>query len=139
MKKIIFSIYTLFASTYFLSGQDISASLGTGTFVQGLSPVTNTINVVELPNTVKTVFYATDASNTNQHDTFTDNDGSDGFNWETDMGLLPQGTVISAEFFDANDISLGYSNDLVLDIMSTPSWITNGGSATNVIVSGSTI
>jgi hypothetical protein len=139
MKKIILFFIVLYSSISSLNGQDISASLGNGTFVEGITPVTNTINVIELPNTVKTVFYATDASYITQYDSFVDNDGSDGFNWEADMGILPSGTVISAEFFDASDNSLGYSNDLILDIISTPSWINNGGSATNVTVSGSTI
>jgi hypothetical protein len=133
IKKALY--ISIFLGIYFsATAQAINASFGeTVTFVQGISPVINTVTVTELPNTETTVFYATDANYTTQYDTYTDNDGSDGFTWDAEMGQLPPGAVISAEYFDASNTSLGYSDDLSLNILANPQWLEDG-SVQNVIV-----
>jgi hypothetical protein len=138
IKKICYIVIGLFTFA-FISAQDLSGSLGNGTFVEGISPVVNTITATELPNTVKTIFTAIDGSS-NTIDTFTDNDGTDGFTWDKDMGSLTPGTIISAEFFDDLDNSLGFSNDLTLDILPKPHWLINGSvENVNVNVNGNSI
>lgn len=121
-----------------ITAQTISNALGNMTFVEGVSPVLDTVTVIELPTTDKAIFQATDPSYATQYDTFTDSDGSDGFTWEVEMGQFPPGTVISAEFFNASNTSLGNSDDLPLTILAKPHWLVSG-SVSNVHVNGDII
>jgi len=137
-KKLLLSAVGLIIGYCSLTAQTIDGSLWTGTFVQGISPVVNTITVDAVATTTTTIFYATDDTYTTEYDSYTDNDGSDGFAWDADMGQLPPGAVIWAEFYDVSNTFLDYSADLFLDILATPQWLVNG-SVNNVVVNGDII
>jgi len=137
-KKLLLSAVGLIIGYCSLTAQTIDGSLWTGTFVQGISPVVNTITVDAVATTTTTIFYATDDTYTTEYDSYTDNDGSDGFAWDADMGQLPPGAVIWAKFYDVSNTFLDYSADLFLDILATPQWLVNG-SVNNVVVNGDII
>lgn len=138
-RKVLFALAVVAFAIATTNAQQIYSSLGSGTFVEGISPVVNTITVNEPNGTVSVDFHATDASYTNTYGSYTDNDGGDGFGWDVDMGQLPpEAVVIWAEFFDGSNNSLGYSDDLQISVLPKPEWLING-SVANVSVSGTVI
>lgn len=129
-------VLTVCVST--LTAQSISGSLGTGTFVQGISPVTNTITITGAPGGTDQIdFVATDATFTTTYDSYTDNNAGDGFSWDVDMGQFPVGTIIWGEFYNSGSYN-GNSPAMALTILPTPQWLVVG-SVNNVTVNGNVV
>jgi hypothetical protein len=141
MKNINTLILTLVIINSALT-QEIYSTFGpNASFVQGIEGVINDFSLINTIGDEETViFYASDVSGNTVYDSYTDNDYSDGFNWYgVDMGLLPPDVVIWAAYYDINGNLINYTADFLLFIIPTPSWIMNGGQATNVTVTGNVI
>lgn len=109
----------------------ISGSLN-GTFVEGFSPVNNLITITDDGSAVTANFIAFNSAGEEVF-SFTDSDATDGFTWESDMGLLSPGAYISAILLDDNGDTLSQTENLDLTILAKPQWLVNG-SVQNVIV-----
>ncbi len=133
MKKLL--LFALaFLTVIFVNAQTLTSTLN-GTFVEGITGVNNTISVdTEAPGTASVTFYSSDPSGNTVYDSFTDSDGSDGYNWDTDMGNLVPDAIIWAEFYDDTDNFLddSFNSELAFTILPTPNWLVNGSSE-NVI------
>ncbi len=108
-------------------------------FVQGISPVNNSISITGAPVGTSTIkIYATDASYTIPY--ASSPNIPVGGSWLLDMGvnLLP-GVKIWAEYYDNTNSYLGYSNDYEPNIIPRPQWLLDGGSVSNPTVTGNSI
>ena len=133
-QKLLITFIAIFFATKFSYGQ-ISPSLS-GTFVEGISPVNNSFSYTDGTSSLNQVhFYALNSANV-AIDSFTDNSPSGNvFSWSSvDMGRLDAGSSI-----EVKDSSWATISNLPLTIIAKPSWLANGGKATNVTVSGNTI
>lgn len=138
MKNSVLLILVLFGFTI-IQAQTLTSTLE-GTFVEGIVGVNNTIIVdTEAPGTASVTFYSTDPSGSDIYDSYTDYDGSDGFDWDTDMGDLVPDAIIWAEFYDDLDNFLddSYNSALAFTIVPMPHWLING-SVDNVEVDQNT-
>jgi len=138
MKKLV--LFALaFLTVTFVNAQTLSSTL-TGTFVEGIVGVNNTIVVSNLyGDEVEAVFYLSSPDSTVIYDSYTDSDVSDDFNWDLDMGNMFPDVIIWAEFYDAtgNFLTDTYNSPLTFNIIQTPHWLING-SVSNVIVDPNT-
>ena len=124
------------------SGQNITTSLGTGTFVEGISPVNNDIIFTDPNGTATQVdFSAIDGAGTVVNN-YTANSSSGTFTWSLDMGSLNQGSYVRLNIIDPTN---GDRVDSIppLTIIPKPQWLNNSsgtaGTATNVTVTGNVI
>jgi hypothetical protein len=134
MSKLPLLIFVLFF-TCNLNSQNLNSYLS-GTFVEGITGVNNTIFAENLfGDETEAVFYLTSSDYQITYDVFSDNDVSDGFNWNLDMGDLVPDAIIWAEFYDISGQFLidTYSTPIVFTIVPKPHWLING-SVDNVVV-----
>ena len=111
-------------------------SIGGDYFVQGVSPVTNTISIQNPEPTAAYIdFFATDAS----HTTIYNSQVGGGLTWDLDMGSLPQGAIIWANYYDNTHTYLDSSFAYSPTIIPTPQWMLSNGTVDNVNVSGTTV
>jgi hypothetical protein len=135
MKKLLLLIVS-FLTFFSVNAQTITASIVSGTFVEGIIGVGNTISVeTEAPGTNYVTFYVTEPTGTLAYDSYTDYDGSDGYNWDIDMGYMVPDAIIWAVFYDVSDNYLddSYNSALIYTIIPMPHWLIDG-SVSNVSV-----
>lgn len=108
-------------------------------FVQGVSPVTNTISISGAPAGTSSIdFYASDNTYTTYYDSLKNVPVN--ANWLIDMGNLPQGAVIWAYYKNSSNVRFGYSSIYSPTIIPTPQWLASTtGSVSNVNVVGNTV
>jgi hypothetical protein len=125
MKNIylLFVLIILFPNLLFSQYGNITSSIG-DYFVQGVSPVNNTITANDASSTYIDFYVLDDLGNT--IDSQIDNSGLGGNQSLTyDMGLLAPNYYILVEFFDGNGSLLG-DNIYQPTLISTPNWLSNG-------------
>jgi len=111
-------------------------SIGGDFFVQGVSPVINNISVQNPEPTAAYIdFFATDAS----HTTIYNSQVGGGLTWDLDMGSLPEGATIWANYYDNTHTYLDSSFAYSPSIIPTPQWLLSNGTVDNVNVSGTTV
>lgn len=138
MKRNLLVLLSVF--TFYFSKAQISTSLNTGTFVKGVTNVNNTFTATDASGTATdAIFYLGDDINQTILDSLWDFDSADGFNWTLDMGELIPNSIIVCDFYDGGGNYISSTNILYLDIIESPSWIINGGTATATNISGNTI
>lgn len=139
MKKLYALLTSIILIPTYLFSQygNINASIG-DYFVQGISPVNNTITANDASSTYIDFSLIDDLGNT--VDSQIDNSGLGGNqSWTYDMGLLAPNYYILVEFFDGNAILLG-ENYYQPNIITSPNWLSNGnGNVNNVNVINNTI
>jgi len=101
----------------------INASLGFGTFLEGLSPVYNSFNLEDESAQIEgVIFYAQSSDYSVTYDSFTDTDDSDGWAWNNvDVGQFPPQTVIYAYCYYQTEENWTDVNNL--SIIAEPSWL----------------
>ena len=122
-KYSIFVLIILFPALFFSQYGNVTSSIG-DYFVQGISPVNNTITANDASSTYIDFYLLDDLGNI--LDSQIDNSGLGGNqSWTYDMGLLAPNYYILVEFFDGNGSFLG-DNIYQPTIISTPNWLNNG-------------
>jgi hypothetical protein len=107
-------------------------------FVEGVSPVFNSISISGIPpGAVFLDYYATDPSYSQAYDSLIN--VPVGTNWSLDMGGLPPNTVIWAYYKSGAGARFGYSNDYVPSIIAKPAWLVSNGYVSNISVSSNTV
>ncbi len=106
-------------------------------FIENVSPVNNLISI----STAAPLTFSVNFSASNGVNTYTASDtGSGPWNWTLDMGTLASGTyTIFADYYDSGGSTVGNSNDYNVTVIPRPQWIIDGGSVSNVNVSGNNI
>lgn len=125
MKNLYFTtaLIILLPAVFFSQYGNVNPSIG-DYFVQGISPVNNTITANDASSTFIDFYLIDDLGNT--LDSLIDNTGLGGNqSWTYDMGLLAPNYYIFVEFFDGNGSFLG-DNIYQPTIISTPNWLNNG-------------
>jgi len=112
---------------------NINASFGTGYFIEGVESW-NTITASSVPNGTAIVqFRITDLTVSYLLDSLIDWDGSNGWGFQLNMGLMPSrlldslglgaGVVVYAIYYDNNGNYLNYSPLKYFDIIPKPEWL----------------
>jgi hypothetical protein len=139
LKRItVFLVGSLFAYSISIQAQNVSASLGDGWFIEGVSPVYNTITFNDVSAQYTTVDFVAYDKNTNSVIMSNTNvTGSNNtFVWNNvDMGQMKPNTVIRV--VDPNTSTV--IDSIVLKVIPKPDWLNQGGTVSNVNVSGNTI
>ena len=122
-------LFTLFAISYCMN---VNAQTGTPAgdigdwFIEGISPVQNTISISGLPaNTWYVDYYATDPTYTIFYDSLIDFSGGGPWDWTIDMGSLPTDVVVWAYLYDDLGNFIDYTYDYVPAIIPQPTWLTS--------------
>lgn len=124
MKKNYSLLLTILFPTFLFSQYgNINTSIG-DYFVQGISPVNNTITASDA-SAFYIDFFLFDAGN-NQIDSLIDiAGGNNSMSWTYDMGLLDTGYYFKVEFYDNNSVFLG-DNYYQPIIIPSPNWLSSG-------------
>jgi hypothetical protein len=121
----------------------LQLSLGQGTFIEGVSNVNNfiSVNPNDVPQgTVSAVFALIDSTGQSaiSGTTQIDNNASDGWGVNIDMGITKLNCFAYAEFRDNNNNTIDYGFTQ-LDVTPKPSWLNTGGTAVANSINGSVI
>jgi hypothetical protein len=107
-------------------------------FVQGVSPVNNSISIPDAPAGTYTIdYFATNGTYTTAYDSL--KNVAVGGAWSLDMGSLPPGSLIRGYYYDNSHTQIGYSNDYVPTIIAKPQWLQTLGYVDNVNVVGNSV
>lgn len=144
MRRIFTTTLMVSIVSALVAQNNISASLGAGTFVEGLSPVNNIITISNVTFGTDSIhFVATDPTWQTTYAGYTDNNSADGFEWIVDMGQFPPGTVIWGYSYDNGNPPVVLNNTFPLDILPKPAWMNSTflgtATVTNVDVAQKTV
>ncbi len=145
MKKILLFLSSVIA-TNLIAQSPFSASLS-GTFVENISPVYNDISYNDLSGastyTAGVRFQAVSGAGIVDNQLIAAPSSGTTYTFTLDMGLLKQNSYIRAideatgNLLDSTNNSAHPFNNLIF--LNTPAWLPSTGTATNVVVSGTTI
>lgn len=138
IKLLLITLLAFFSlSTKAQTSGTVSTTIG-NYFVSGVYTVNNTITASEA-TAYWIDFYLADPTFTTMYDSLIDNTGGNTTkSWTYDMGQLDTGMVIWAIFYNSGGNFIGY-NYYYPNMILTPQWILDGGTATGVAVAGNSV